>query len=100
MRSDPPSEASDRSLVFGADHRVIKATSPSGPRESWIAAGDYDDEKNLFDDDNEDDIVETRVTSKDEVNEARRDAFLGAVTTATWQRAKEGLNKHKKMFSK
>ena len=42
--------------------------------------------------------MEKRVVSNDDVNEARRYATLGAVTTATWQGAKERLNKHEKLF--
>ncbi len=83
VRFAPPSKAADRNLVFGPDHRVIKAASPVRPPEGCIAAGDYDDEDNLFGNDEEDDIVETRLASNDEKIEARRDAILSAVTTAT-----------------
>ena len=38
------------------------------------------------------------MASNDQVNEARKDAILGAITTATWQRTKERLNKHEKLF--
>ena len=98
VRFDPPSQAVDRSLVFGPDHRVMKPPDSTLPPEGCIAAGAYDDEDNLFGDDEEDDIVETRVVCNHEINEAKRDAILGAVTTATWQRAKERLNKHEKLF--
>ncbi len=93
VRFEPSSKAADRSLVFGSDHRVIKAASLVGPPEGYIVAGDFDDEDNLFGDDDEDDIVQTRMTSNGEINEARRDVILGSVTTETWHRAKERPNK-------
>ncbi len=97
LRFDIPSKAIDRSLVFGPDHRVIKPASTTLAPGGCIGAGDYDDEDELFDDE-EEEFEETRVASNDQVNEARKDAILGAITTATWQRAKERYNKHEKLF--
>ena len=74
LRFDPPSKAIDRSLVFGPDHRVIKPTSTTVAPDGYIGAGDYDDEDELFDDE-EKEIEEMRLAKKDQVNEARRTRF-------------------------
>ncbi len=44
------------------------------------------------------DIEENNVSTNADVNEARKDVILGAITTATWQRAKERLNRHEKIL--
>ncbi len=61
--------------MFGPDHRVIKPASTTLAPDGCIGAGDYDDEDELFDDE-EEDIEETRVVSNDPANEARKDAIL------------------------
>ncbi len=86
-----------KNLVYGPDHRVIKAASPKFI-ENCINDDDYDEEDDLFGEQEEMEIVETHVSSNADVNAARKDMILGAITTATWQRAKERLNRQEKIL--
>ena len=96
VRFDPPNRGTEKNVVFGPDHRFIKAASPKFSEEC-INDDDYDDEDDLFGEE-EVNVVETRVATIEDVNEARKDMILGAITTATWQRAKKRLNRHEKIF--
>ena len=96
VRFDPPNRGTERNLVFGPEQRVIKAVSPKF-NEECINTVDYDDENDFFGAE-EMDVVETRVLTTEDVNEARKVMILGAVTTATRHRAKERLNWHEKIL--
>ena len=83
--------------MYGPDHRVIKPASPKFS-EDCFNDDDYDDEDDLLGEQKEMDVEETHVSTNAEVNEARKDMILGAITTTTWQRAKVRLNRHEKIL--
>ncbi len=92
VRFDPPDRGMGRNLVYGPHHRVIKPASPKFS-ENCINDDDYDDEDDLFGEQEEMDVEETHVSTNTDVNEARKDVILGSITTATWQ-----LNRHEKIL--
>ncbi len=69
VRFDPPDRGVGRNLVYGPDHRVIKPASPKFS-EDCINDDDYDDEDDLFGDQEEMDVEETHVSTNADVNEA------------------------------
>ncbi len=71
-----PDRSTERNLIFRSDHRVIKASSSKKSPEGCIGLEGYDKENDLFRVEDMD-VVETRVATNDEVNEARKDIILG-----------------------
>ncbi len=104
VRFDPPDFSIDRNLVFGPEHRVIKATSPRKDADvldlggTYIGEDDYDDD-NLFDDEEDDDIIEdvpTKTTA--ELKEVKKDEILAVITPAAWQQARLRINNHERIY--
>ncbi len=102
VRFDPPDLSNDRNLVFGLEHRVIKAASPRKDARraalldlggTSIGEADCNDD-DLFEDEEEDDIIEDAPAKKTaELNE-----LLAVISQAEWQQARLIINNHERIY--
>ena len=99
---DPPDAATDRNLVFGSDHRVVKASDPLESRtmhdlgNANIAEQDNDDDVmfSLHESKEDMDVQEVHTNTLQEQTEARKEEVLAGIPTTAWQAAKERVTRH------
>ncbi len=103
IRFDPPDHSTNRNLVYGPDHKVVKAASPRKEAAvlnlggTYIAETDYDDD-DMFGEEDDDDVETVPSASIAERNEVRKEEILTGVSARAWQDARERVNNHEKIY--